>query len=149
MRRVVYVDMDNVLVDFGSAVGHLSSEIIRRYDQRLFDVPGIFALMQPMPAAVESFHELCALFDTYILSAAPWTNPSSWTDKLTWVQRFLGDAAKERLIISHHKDLNRGDFIIDDRTDHGVGAFAGEHIHFGAVPFPDWPAVVHYLRPRA
>ena len=28
-------------------------------------------------------------------------------------------------------------------------AFSGTHIHFGSKKFPDWPAVMAYLRPRA
>lgn len=52
----------------------------------------------------------------------------------------------KRLILTHHKDLNRGDFLIDDRTRHGADRFAGEHIHLGSDRFPDWPSVMEYLR---
>ena len=31
------------------------------------DVPGIFGRMDPMPGAIEAFHELSQLFDTYVL----------------------------------------------------------------------------------
>ena len=48
----------------------------------------------------------------------------------------------------HHKELNRGDFLIDDRTGNGADVFEGEHIRFGMEKFPDWPAVMAYLRPR-
>ena len=140
--------MDNVLVDFASAFPKLSSEILTEYDSRLDDVPDIFSLMEPMPGAVEAFKELSEKFDTYILSTSPWANPSAWSDKLIWVKNYLGPSANKRLILSHHKNLNAGDFLIDDRTKNGVNEFKGEHLHFGTPKFPDWNSVVDYLDKR-
>ena len=116
------------------------------YEGREDEIPGIFALMDPMPGAVDAFQELTQLFDVYVLSTAPWKNPSAWSDKLLWVKRHLGAAAYKRLILTHHKDLNRGDFLIDDRTKNGADRFVGEFIEFGSAKFPDWPSVMEYLR---
>ena len=148
MKKILYIDMDNVLVNFASAFPKLSSEILTEYDSRLDDVPDIFSLMEPMPGAVEAFKELSEKFDTYILSTSPWANPSAWSDKLIWVKNYLGPSANKRLILSHHKNLNAGDFLIDDRTKNGVNEFKGEHLHFGTPKFPDWNAVVAYLDQR-
>ena len=137
--------MDNVLVDFPSAFLHLSPKTLQEYQGRLDEVPGIFALMEPLPQAIASFEQLAAKFDTYILSTSPWGNPSAWSDKLLWVKRHLGEVAYKRLILSHHKHLNYGHFLIDDRTKNGADRFHGEHILFGSPQFPDWPAVVNYL----
>ena len=148
LKKILYIDMDNVLVDFASAFPKLSSEILTEYDSRLDDVPDIFSLMEPMPGAVEAFKELSEKFDTYILSTSPWANPSAWSDKLIWVKNYLGPSANKRLILSHHKNLNAGDFLIDDRTKNGVNEFKGEHLHFGTQRFPDWNSVVAYLDQR-
>jgi 5'(3')-deoxyribonucleotidase len=137
--------MDNVLVDFRSGIARLDESIIRTFDGRLDDVPGIFALMEPMEDAVESFKTLSQQFDTYILSTSPWENPSAWSDKLQWVKRYLGPIAYKRLILTHHKNLNIGDYLIDDRTKNGTDQFKGEHIHFGSESFPNWCVVVAYL----
>lgn len=147
-KKIVYVDLDNVLVDFRSALPHVSQELQEQYVDHFDDIPGIFSLMQPMPGAQVAFAELTSLFDTYILSTSPWENPSAWTDKLLWVKTYLGEPAKKRLILTHHKDLNLGDFLIDDRTKHGVERFCGEVICFGGDKYPDWPAVMAYLRTR-
>ena len=147
--KLLYLDMDNVLVDFPSGVARLTPELVREYDGRLDEVPGIFAHMQPLRGALAAFATLAPRFDTYVLSTAPWENPSAWSDKLVWIKRHLGALAYKRLILTHHKNLNAGDYLIDDRTKNGVEHFRGEHIHFGTARFPDWPAVVTYLRARA
>jgi 5'-nucleotidase len=141
MQKILYVDMDNVLVDFQSAFSHIPAEVLSEFEGRLDEVPGIFSLMEPMPFAIESFQELANLFDTYILSTSPWENPSAWSDKLLWVKHHLGSICYKRLILTHHKNLNVGHFLVDDRTKNGVDRFVGEHIEFGATQFPDWPPI--------
>jgi 5'-nucleotidase len=66
-----------------------------------------------------------------------------------WRRRVLCLTVRKRIILTHHKDLNRGDFLIDDRRKNGVDRFRGTHVRFGSKKFPDWPAVMAYLRPRA
>lgn len=149
MKRTLYIDLDNVLVDFQSAFPHVDPALMAKFSGHLDDIPGIFALMQPMPNALQAFEELAALFDTYLLSTSPWDNPSAWSDKLLWVQRYLGPSAYKRLILTHHKNLNVGDFLVDDRQKNGADRFSGELILFGSPEFPDWPSVSTYLRRRA
>lgn len=145
MKKIVYVDMDNVLVDFPSGIERLSEDMRQEYDGRFDDAPEIFKHMDPIEGAVEGFIKLSEVYDTYVLSTSPWNNPSAWSDKLLWIKKHLGDHAYKRLILSHHKNLNMGDYIIDDRTKRGVDKFTGEHIHFGSERFPDWSAVLAYL----
>jgi 5'-nucleotidase len=145
MKKIVYVDMDNVLVDFMSGADRLDEQVLLQFEGHLDDAPGIFSLMDPMAGAVEAFGTIARNFDTYVLSTSPWENPSAWSDKLRWVKRHLGPDAYKRLIITHHKNLNRGDYLIDDRKKNGVDGFRGEHIHFGSEKFPDWQAVLKYL----
>ena len=83
-----------------------------------------------MPGAIDAFKELSQRFDTYILSTAPWENPSAWSDKLLWVKEHLGEIAYKRLILSHHKNLNRGDYLVDDRTKNWAEKFQGELVLF-------------------
>jgi 5'(3')-deoxyribonucleotidase len=147
--KVLYIDMDNVLVDFPSGIARVPQNVIAEYDDRLDEVPNIFSLMDPLPGAVESFEYLSGIYDTYILSTSPWENPSAWSDKLLWVKKHLGRSAYKRLILSHHKNLNAGHYLVDDRTKNGVDRFIGEHIHFGSDLFPNWEAVVAYLKSKA
>ena len=143
--KTLYVDMDNVLVDFPAAINQLDQFTKDRFVDRLDEVPGIFSLMPPMEGAIVAYETLAKNFDTYILSTAPWENPTAWSDKLLWVKQYLGKAAYKRLILSHNKHLCVGDYLIDDRTKNGADRFVGEHIHFGTESFPDWESVVRYL----
>ena len=148
-RKILYFDMDNVLVDFSSGIARLSEDTKREYEGRLDEVPKIFSLMKPIEGAVEAVKLLSEYFDCYILSTAPWLNPSAWTDKAEWVHKYFGiekdSPFYKRLVISHHKNLNRGDFLIDDRTKNGAGEFEGELIRFGSEQFPNWNTVIDYL----
>ncbi len=149
MAKRLYIDMDNVLVDFRSGIDRVSEADATLHVDCLDEVPGIFALMDPMPGAIEAYTELSELFDTYILSTAPRENPSAWSDKLLWVKKHLNPSAYKRLILTHHKNLNSGDFLIDDRDKNGADSFSGELILFDSERFPDWATVLEYLRARA
>ena len=146
MQKILYIDMDNVLVDFPSARGRLADGVWKQYEGNQDEIPDVFSLMDPMPGAIAAYEQLSGLFDTYVLSTAPWGNHTAWSDKLLWIKKYLGTHAYKRLILTHHKNLNQGDYLVDDRTKNGADRFAGEHIHFGTEKFPDWRAVTEYLR---
>jgi 5'-nucleotidase len=145
MSKIVYVDMDNVLVDFKTGIDKLSQVDLELYVDRYDEVPYIFSKMEPMENAIESYIKLCSKFDTYILSTSPWENPTALNDKLDWVKKYLGKHAYKRLILSHHKHLNHGHYLIDDREKNGADKFVGELILFGSYKFPDWFSVINYL----
>jgi len=148
MKKILYVDMDDVLVDFQSGIDKTNEDVCAEYADRLDEVPGIFSLMKPLLGAVDAYKQLVVEFDTYILSTSPWENPSAWSDKLIWVKEYLGEDARKRLILTHNKDLNIGHFLVDDRLKNGTDKFKGEHLHFGTPKFPDWKAVLDYLIPK-
>ena len=144
-KKRVFVDMDNVLVDFESGLAQVSEEIKQEYVGRLDEIPGLFGLMKPMPGAIDAMHELQKHYDLFILSTAPWKNPSAWSDKVKWVTQYLDDVFHKRIVITHRKDLCQGDYLIDDRGKNGTSDFTGEWIEFGSENFPDWNSVLAYL----
>ena len=137
--------MDNVLVNFQSGIDRLETVDLINYEGKLDEVPGIFGLMDPVDGAIEAYHKLNEVYDCYILSTAPWENDTAWSDKIKWVRKHLGEVAYKRLILTHNKNLNKGDYLIDDRTKNGAGEFEGEHIHFLTEQFPNWDSVLKYL----
>ena len=133
--KTLYIDMDGVLVDLQYNLDK------QGWHQNVFKDP------PPIDGAVEAFNELCfdEDYDVYILSTAPWNIPNSWTQKRLWVSKYLGAKAHKRLILCNHKNLLRGDILIDDRTANGAGEFEGELIQFGTEKYPDWRTVIKYL----
>ena len=142
-KKRVFFDMDNVLVNFPSGMAKVAPELLSKYKPD--EVPGIFSLMEPMPGALEAVERISKKDDVFILSTAPWGNPSAWSDKLLWVKKHFGEVFYKRLILTHRKDLVEGDYLIDDRGKNGTDEFEGEWIQFGSDRFPDWPSVVKYL----
>jgi 5'-nucleotidase len=138
--------MDGVLVDFESGIKSLSAEEFTLYEKQLDEAPGIFSRMKPIDGALEAFEKLNKHFDVYILSTAPWENPTALNDKLSWIKQNIGGLAKKRVIFSHNKHLNMGDYLIDDRIANGAGDFKGAHIHFGTDQFPNWESVLNYFK---
>jgi 5'-nucleotidase len=148
-KPILYIDMDNVLVDFGSALTKVSPDLLEEYAERYDEIPGIFNLMDPMPGAIEAVHTLMDNYEVFILSTAPWLNPTAWSDKVSWIHKHFGmgqdSPLHKRLILSHHKHLNRGDYLIDDRDANGADRFEGELIKLGQSPYQDWESIIKSL----
>lgn len=153
--RKIFVDMDGVLVNFQSGIDKLDDATKRKYADdgtgktHYDDVPGIFSQMDPMPNAIDTVKKLKDMgYDLYILSTAPWGNPSAWSDKVKWVTKHLDDVFHKKMIITHCKGLlaaHEDAFLIDDRTGHGATDFGERHIQFGTSEYSDWQSVLNFF----
>ncbi len=141
--KIVYIDMDGVLADFQTGVDKLTEEQLNKYERPTL-IPEFFINLPTVEGAKEAVEKLADKYDLFVLSTAPWDNPQAWSEKRIWLQRHFPEF-KRRLILSHRKDLLRGDFLIDDREANGASDFQGEHIHFRQPPFSDWEQVLNYL----
>jgi 5'(3')-deoxyribonucleotidase len=103
---------------------------------------GFFLDNKPVDMAVESFIFLSKHCNVFILSTPVWDNIHCWTEKRIWTQKYLGDYARKKLILTHDKSLNFGKLLIDDSKDHGAGKFRGTQILFGSAEFPTWKEVL-------
>ncbi len=155
-NKRIYVDMDGVLVNLEAEVLKVYPDLHEINDEKLKsemfehiivrDTPRAFYVAKPIKGAEAAYQWLAKHFDTYLLSTPMWQHPRSFTDKRLWVEKWLGQAAEKRLILSHNKGLVKGAYLIDDRIKHGVDEFEGEHIHFGQPGFTDWTQVIEYLK---
>ena len=156
MKKIVYLDMDGVVADFNSLMRQIHTKINllgETESQALVDKTckensHIFLQIEPIAGAIDAVNTLLKMpeVDLYFLTAAMWDVPESYTDKRLWLEKYFGTAVRKKLIITHRKDLNRGDFLVDDRTRHGTDKFNGEHIHFGIGEFPNWTITLQYLK---
>ena len=153
-KPLIYIDMDGVLADLaeGAKINPLNKD--GAFNDKPDEIPNVFRNLPEIPNAILSVKTLLESnkYDIFILTTAPWDNPSAWTDKRLWIEEKFGDSFKKKLIISHRKDLLNGDFLIDDRTANGAGEFRGEHLHFGwdyvnkkHNQFKDWKSILDKL----
>ena len=141
--------MDNTVVDFKSGIKRLPEKDIEEYKNRYDEHPYIFTLMEPIKDSIESIGKLNQKFELYILSTAPWNNPNAWKQKRDWIGKYFGEEKEDvfykKVILTHNKNLNKGDYLIDDRPNNGAKGFDGEWIEFGTKKYPNWKSVVNYL----
>jgi 5'(3')-deoxyribonucleotidase len=141
-KKILYVDMDGVLVDFDSGLKQAEPDLLKIYKGQLDNIPNLFSWMVPMPGAIEAFKALAEKYDTYILTTAPWKNETALQDKKDWLNKHFGELIKKKVIFSHHKELLIGDYLIDDRP---VNGFKGKQFLFGSKEYPDWNAITKEL----
>lgn len=153
-KKIILVDMDGVLVKEPSKeheeekrrkLGRKGKKDgTEEHHLHWSDLPDIFLDLDPMEGAISAYNKLSQDYDLYVVSTAPWDNPSAWADKRKWIEKHL-PIANKRLFLTHNKHMVIGDYIIDDRLKNGVDKFPGTHIHFGQPPFENWDKVVDYF----
>ena len=146
--KIIYVDLDGVVADFEKGRITHPMSTVSPYIGRPDKLPGLYENLDPIPNAIESVNQLLSNpdCDVYLLSTAPWNHPEAWMHKRLWVAKYFDERLiRKRLILSHHKQLLKGDFLIDDRRFNGASKFQGKWIHFGSDVFPDWISVLNYL----
>ena len=153
-KPIVFFDMDGTLADFNRYADELRASGLVTGDKRPDCWPGIFAHLEPMPGALEAVNALKDDYELFIASTNPWLNDDGASEKLWWVKNWFGGDGPENpffkhVILTHHKELLRGDYLIDDWPAHGASEFKGELIRFGSEAYPDWPSVVEHLKVKA
>jgi 5'-nucleotidase len=157
-KKILYVDMDGVLANFDKKVLEVNPSIVTlsshapNYEERskmvekvMRDNPRMFLELEPIEGSIEAVKRLWNHFDILFLSTPCWLVPESYMDKRHWIQKYFGNVAKDKLILSQRKELNIGDFLVDDRLANGAEYFIGEHLYFGHGDYLTWIEVEEYL----
>ena len=149
-KKIIYIDMDGVLVDFEKSVEtHFEQYPYQKsiYKNHADLIHNVFLNALPIEGAIEAVHKLeeSGKYELFIATAAPWGNTESASHKRIWIEKYFGKLFKRKMFITHRKDLLMGDYLIDDRTKNGAGEFRGELIQFGTEQFPNWDSVLTKL----
>ena len=157
-KKIVYIDMDGVLVNFGKAIKDwfiTHPHLEERYKTFPDHIQGLFRIAPPMEGAIEAVKKLheSGKYELMIATAAPWGNPGSNADKRFWIEDYFGNLFHKKMFITHRKDLLMGDYLIDDRVKNGAGEFSGELLRFGLdwennyTPneYPTWDSILKKL----
>jgi 5'-nucleotidase len=157
-KKIVYIDMDGVIVDFGKAIKDWFEKhphLEERYKTHPDHIQGLFRIAPPIKGAIEAIKKLndSGKYELFIATSAPWGNPQSLTDKRFWLEDYFDNIFHKRMFTTHRKDLLMGDYLIDDRLKNGAGEFKGKLLRFGydwennnsPNEYPDWDSILDYL----
>jgi 5'-nucleotidase len=156
-KKIVYIDMDGVLVDLQAAfdkVFEQNPKLKEQYKDNPDHIQGIFRNPPPIEGAIEAVKKLheSGKYELFIATSAPWGNPLSASDKRFWIEEHFGNLFHKKMFVTHRKDLLMGDYLIDDRTKNGAGEFSGELLQFGVNwetgiegPYPNWESILNHL----
>ena len=87
MKKLLYVDMDDVLCDYtGAYEFYRKSAPNELYPQ---SVRGFFENLKPIEGTVEAINTLANNFDLYLLTTPSTRNPLCYTEKRIWVETHL------------------------------------------------------------
>ena len=134
---LVLIDMDGTLADFAGRyvdqynllypdepIGARSTWAMNegipreRHDSfwKIVSKEGFFSGLDPLPGAIEGFHQMHAAGHDIILCTSPFLH-SRWceSEKRHWVEDRLGIEYARNMVITKDKTLVRGDALIDDK----------------------------------
>ncbi|XP_072501740.1 5'(3')-deoxyribonucleotidase, cytosolic type [Notamacropus eugenii] len=140
----VLVDMDGVLADFEGGLlrafrlrfphdPYVALEERRGFSARaqygalrpdlaekvasVYEAPGFFLELEPIPGALEALREIKCMKDTEVFICTSPLQKYNYciSEKYLWVDKYLGPEFVERMILTRDKTVVSGDLLIDDK----------------------------------
>jgi len=94
-----------------------------------FNMEGFWEDLPPFPGAIDFARSLVENDLDVYLATMPAPGPRCYYGKEQWVTNHLPFIGRERLIFCHHKNLLRGDALLDDNPKYLAG-FKGKRLLF-------------------
>lgn len=89
---------------------------LREQAMAIYTAPGFIRDLPPVPGALEAVRELTALgMDLRICTSPLRQYENCVAEKFQWVERHLGRAFTERIVMTRDKTLVQGALLIDDK----------------------------------
>ena len=100
IKKIIYIDMDGVLVDFGHQVkmARNNPSISQRLKNHPDQIPDIFKNPPVYDGAIEAVNQLYEsnLYDLFIATPPSWNNAISFTHKRLWIDKYFGQIFKKK-----------------------------------------------------
>ena len=149
--KIVFIDLDGVLVDFNSGLGY-PPDCINECGQPWYSDPkemyekGFFENLNTLPLAIESVSKLLSEYNVEVhIASKPVPNGYCASEKYLWVAKYL-PALLKRTHLLQEKGLLLGDYLIDDDL-RWKDKFKGTLIHFNTSdPKESWERVFETLK---
>lgn len=136
---MVIVDMDGTIADFEARLEYLLKKrhpdvpippVLNKYPftenfedpqhrklvSAIYSEPGFFEKLTPIDGAIIALHEMEAdpNIEVFICTTPLLSSPASASEKLQWINKYLGSDWSSRLVITCDKSLLKGKWLIDD-----------------------------------
>ena len=142
----IYIDMDDTICDFETDFQKKRIPNKVEFPHSLY---GFFRELTPIKGAVDTIQDWFNRpehFDVWFLSRPSVMNPSCYSEKAEWIDRYFGQIGLERLVLATDKSLVKGDYLIDDEINCGQLEFEGKHMRFGENhEYKSWRQIKEYF----
>jgi 5'-nucleotidase len=152
-NKILFIELDDIVVNFSEELNKrvnswgFMNESIK--ENALVEIsqndPNFYRNLSPIDCAIESINTLCDFYDIYFLSSPYSGIPSMYKDKRIWLEKHFGEKFREKLILTHRKDLQVGHYLIDRNLNNGSDKFINDLLLFGSDTFKNWDQIVRYL----
>ena len=108
---------------------YISSQYPEQVFKNIVLAKGFFLSIKPIEGAIQALRILSENHKVYICTSPCSNNNTCVTEKIQWVEKYLGKEWIEKIITTHDKTLIRGDVLIDDSLEpKGILVPSWEHI---------------------
>lgn len=145
MKKIILLDMDSIIADLQGRIFELYNERYGGVDGepldykhvttwdyfekgevgsrivKMFDEPGFFRSLKPIPGAIEAATQLNETHKIYIVSSVG-RRHAPIAEKVEWLQEHFPFISHRKYVFTSAKELVRGDYLIDD-APHNVEAW--------------------------
>lgn len=146
-KKLLYIDMDEVLADF---MAHPEVHGKTRHPTAMYE-QGFFASLKPVPGSLVAVRKLhhSGLFDIQILTQPLAESPISYMEKAQWIWKWFPELGM-KIHMTQDKGVFKGDFLIDDNAEKWEDKFranGGLFIHFRTDIEPQamWDEIIDLL----
>lgn len=84
----------------------------------IMDEEGFYESLEPLPGAVEAYHEMRSEGHEVVITSSPWyTNPTCMDDKARSVLKYFGKDALDNMVLTKKKHRLVLDVLFDDKPE--------------------------------
>lgn len=151
-KKIVFVDMDGVLVNFwgSTKTTRIECKAKEQYPPEMF-VKGFFRNLKPNPGSKEfvALMDSSPHYELHIASTPSSKNLWSATEKMECVEEHFPTLLREKTHLIQDKGLLLGDYLIDDYREKWEPVFKGTFIWFDELnPKKSWENAINILADR-